>query len=61
MSKEDLDKVWSSMRKGSNIILWCNGLKKKTISEAKIYLVIARKTTKMFKCQSRGKGRGQRK
>ena len=33
-SKEDLLEVWSNMKKGSNIILWCDGLKK-SISESK--------------------------
>jgi len=33
-SKEDLLEVWSNMKKSSNIILWCDGLKK-SISESK--------------------------
>ena len=33
-SKEDLLEVWSNVKKGSNIILWCDGLKKST-SESK--------------------------
>ena len=32
-SKEDLLEVWSNMKKGSNIILWCDGLKKRSTSE----------------------------
>jgi hypothetical protein len=31
-SKEDLLEVWSNIKKGGNIILWCNGLKVKSTS-----------------------------
>ena len=32
-SKEDLLEVWSNIKKGSNIVLWCDGLKKKSTSK----------------------------
>ena len=34
-NKEDLIEVWSSIKKGSNIILWCDGLKKKSAGQSK--------------------------
>ena len=29
-NKEDIVEVWANIKKGKNIMLWCDGLKKKT-------------------------------
>lgn len=58
--KEDLLEVWSSLKKGGNIILWCDGLKRLTKKGAMSNDSSEDDDEEVVKRQLRRKGRGQK-
>ena len=60
-SKEDLLEVWSNLKKGGNIILWCDGLKKSTNKKGAMSNDSSEDDDEeVVKRQLRRKGRGQK-